>query len=99
MAYRLIIAWQVATASVLVFATLWMLSGWRDARRFAAAKPAAVLGLTLGLLLYGLGFTVIGGEWFAMWQSHIWNGLDSAARFTLLDGLVLSSMFLIAPDA
>ncbi len=31
-----------------------------------------------------------------MWQSHDWNGLDSAARFILLDGIVL--LVLLAPD-
>lgn len=96
LAYWLIIAWQVATAALLVLAALWMLSGLRDPRRFAAARSTAIVGLTFGLLLYGLGFTVVGGEWFAMWQSHAWNGLDSAARFVLLDGVIL--LFLISPD-
>ncbi len=68
----------------------------RDHHRFLAAKPLGILGLTFGLLLYGFGITIVGGEWFAMWQSKIWNGLDSAARFMLLDGLVL--LVLLMPE-
>src|SRR6201992_4245528 len=96
LAYWSIIAWQAAAAAILVVAVQRMAAGCRDPRRFAAAKITPVPGLTLGLLLYGLVFTVIGGEWFAMWQSHTWNGLDSAARFVLLDGVTL--LIVIAPE-
>ena len=41
------------------------------------------------LLLFGLGFIGIGGEWFAMWQSSDWNGLDAASRNVTLAGLAL----------
>ncbi len=88
-AYWLIIAWEIVIAAVLVFASGWLLLACRDEQRFERAKPVAVAGLTLGLLLYGLGFTIIGGEWFMMWQSKTWNSLDSASRFTLLEGIVL----------
>jgi hypothetical protein len=27
------------------------------------------------------GFMVVAGEWFAMWQSTIWNGQEAAFRF------------------
>jgi predicted small integral membrane protein len=93
-AYRLIIAWEIVTAAVLVFASGRLLLACRDRERFELAKPVAVAGLTLGLLLYGLGFTIIGGEWFMMWQSKTWNSLDSAARFTLLEGIVLLALLM-----
>jgi len=35
---------------------------------------------------------VIGGEWFAMWQSNTWNGLASAER--ILSFLVLTLILL-----
>jgi predicted small integral membrane protein len=41
------------------------------------------------LLLFGAGFIAIGGEWFVMWQSGDWNGLDAALRVFLLSGVVL----------
>jgi predicted small integral membrane protein len=37
----------------------------------------------LVVLFFG-GFIVIGGEWFQMWRSTAWNGLDPAFRNTVL---------------
>ena len=97
-AYILIIAWEAATAIVLAYATARLLAAsGRGSTAFAVAKGPAVLGLTMALLLYGLGFSVIGGEWFAMWQSQTWNGLTSAARFILLAGIVLIVLLLPEP--
>jgi predicted small integral membrane protein len=31
----------------------------------------------------------VGGEWFQMWQSQIWNGQESAFRFIGSIGLIL----------
>ena len=53
------------------------------------AKGVAVAGLTMGLLLYVVGFLVIAGEWFAMWQSETWNGQPAASRFVVFIGVVL----------
>jgi predicted small integral membrane protein len=39
-----------------------------------------------------LGFEVIGGEWFAMWQSPTWNGLAAAER--IVSFLVLALILL-----
>lgn len=96
-AYWAIIGWEICAAAILSVAAIRLAAASRDQHRFLAAKPLGVLGLTFGLLLYGFGITVVGGEWFAMWQSKIWNGLDSAARFFLLDGLVL--LGLLMPEA
>jgi predicted small integral membrane protein len=81
-AYVSIIAIESLTA-VLCGAGAWRM--W-DARRKAAvlfhrAKRMAVVGLTLGMLLWLGGFMPIGGEWFGMWMSTQWNGLTSAFRF------------------
>ena len=51
-----------------------------DAITFHAAKNWAVAGLIIGIIIWFLGFEVVGGEWFAMWQSSTWNGLGSAER-------------------
>ncbi|HYK45462.1 MAG TPA: DUF2165 domain-containing protein [Parafilimonas sp.] len=63
-----------------------------DAARFHASKNWAVAGITIGIILWFLGFEVIGGEWFAMWQSTTWNGLASAER--IVDFLVLTLILL-----
>lgn len=47
---------------------------------FHASKNWAVAGIIIGIIIWFLGFEVIGGEWFAMWQSATWNGLAAAER-------------------
>ncbi|RNG20694.1 DUF2165 domain-containing protein [Streptomyces botrytidirepellens] len=91
-AYVAIIVWETLAALVLLAATaLWGMSlresengsGIRRARR------AGTVGLLMLMLLFGAGFIAIGGEWFSMWQSKSWNGLDAATRVFLLSGIVL----------
>jgi predicted small integral membrane protein len=45
------------------------------------AKVYAIAAATLAFLVWFLGFVVVGGEWFEMWQSKIWNGQEAAFRF------------------
>lgn len=88
-AYVAVIVWETLAALVLLAATWFWITGLRrDA--YDRARAASTVGLVMVLLLFGVGFLAIGGEWFAMWQSSDWNGLDAAARnlalaaFTLL---------------
>jgi predicted small integral membrane protein len=71
-AYWLIIAAEIVVALVLWLGVLRVLAniGRPD---FSRATATAVTGLTLGFLLYSVGFVAVGGEWFAMWQSEIWS--------------------------
>ena len=55
-----------------------------------------MVGLTLGFMLWQVGFMTIGGEWFGMWQSAQWNGVPSAFRFVMVILGVL--IFLALPD-
>ena len=64
----------------------------KDAHSFHAAKNWGIAGITIGIIVWFLGFEVIGGEWFAMWQSSTWNGLAAAER--ILSFLVLTLIFL-----
>ena len=68
----------------------------KDAHSFHAAKNWGIAGITIGIIVWFLGFEVIGGEWFAMWQSSIWNGLAAAER--ILSFLVLTLIFLHLRD-
>jgi predicted small integral membrane protein len=98
LAFGLIILCQVATAVLLWIGVVRLGRTLRaDRPTHLAARSWAITGLTLGLLLYGLGFIVIGGEWFAMWQSQTWNGQDKAAIFVLLIGLTL--LHLTGPES
>jgi predicted small integral membrane protein len=67
-----------------------------DAGTFNRAKSPAVIGLTLGFLLWQVGFMSIGGEWFGMWQSKEWNGVPSAFHFLMTIIAVL--IFVAMPD-
>ena len=94
--YWIIILWETATALMLwIGVARLLLSG--SAAAFAGAKGPAVLGLTMGFILYAVGFVDIGGEWFAMWQSQIWNGQRTAFEFLTLISAVL--IILLIPEA
>jgi predicted small integral membrane protein len=96
-AYALIIAAEIAVA-VLCWIGAFMLTRQlrADAAAFNRAKPLAVIGLTLGFLLWQVGFMSIGGEWFGMWMSKEWNGVPSAFRFVMVIlGVVI---FVALPD-
>ena len=60
-----------------------------DPEVFHACKNWSIAGLLIGITIWFLGFEVVGGEWFSMWQSQDWNGLDSANRMVTFIGLVL----------
>ncbi|MET8830600.1 DUF2165 domain-containing protein [Streptomyces sp. NPDC004610] len=83
-AYVAIIVWETAAALVLIAGT-WFWAR-RDTER---ARRWSTYGLLMLMLLFGAGFIAIGGEWFAMWQSEDWNGLDAATRVFLMSGVVL----------
>ncbi|GHE00453.1 DUF2165 domain-containing protein [Streptomyces alanosinicus] len=83
-AYVLIIAWETLSALVLIWGTyLWA------RRRGDLARRVSTYGLLMLLLLFGAGFIGIGGEWFSMWQSKAWNGLEAATRIFTLSGIAL----------
>ena len=97
-AYVVIIASEAVTALLC-----WIGAGLltrhirADARIFNRAKTVAVAGLTLGFLLWQVGFMTIGGEWFGMWQSKDWNGVPSAFRFVMVIAAVL--ILVALPDS
>ncbi|MGW2700916.1 DUF2165 domain-containing protein [Streptomyces sp. NPDC001340] len=83
-AYVAIIVWESVAALVLIWGTwLWTRRDHDRARRWST------YGLLMLVLLFGAGFIAIGGEWFSMWQSKTWNGLDAATRVFLLSGVAL----------
>jgi predicted small integral membrane protein len=43
-------------------------------------------------------YRAIGGEWFGMWQSSVWNGEQSAFRFHMTIVAVLIYLVLPEPD-
>ncbi|MFI8892072.1 DUF2165 domain-containing protein [Streptomyces paradoxus] len=93
-AYVGIIVWETVAALVLIYGSwLWARRDDLNARRMST------YGLLMVMLLFGAGFIGIGGEWFSMWQSEDWNGLDAATRVFLFSGVVLIVNQLSAPRA
>jgi predicted small integral membrane protein len=98
-AYAIIIAVEVLTAALCWLGALRLVRQLRGAvQDFSHAKRTAVAGLTLGLMLWQVGFIAIGGEWFGMWMSQQWNGLPSAFRYLTMTLGVLIFVALPDPD-
>ena len=96
--YWLIIAWEFVTRDPCMVGV-----GEPDPRvaqtravSFNERKRVAVVALTLSLLMWLVAFLDVGGEWFLMWQSHIWNGQEEAFRMFVIVGFVL--LLLLQPD-
>ena len=93
--YLVIIAAESGTAVLCWIGVLSLLANLRDASSsFNRAKRWSIAGLTLGFLTWQVGFMAIGGEWFEMWQSTVWNGEESAFRFhmTMIAVLIYVAM-------
>ncbi|MEV0316978.1 DUF2165 domain-containing protein [Streptomyces sp. NPDC050658] len=98
-AYVAIIAWETLAALVLGTATVLWARGLRRPEGLRRARRAGTIGLLMLLLLFGVGFIGIGGEWFAMWQSENWNGLDAATRIVTITGIALIVTHLPSKEA
>ncbi len=80
-AYWLIILGQAISGLLLALGTvrLWQ-ARHASGASFNRAKGFVVAGALAAFIVWFFMFMVIGGEWFAMWQSKIWNGQDAAFR-------------------
>lgn len=94
--------WLIIAGEGLTF-LLFFLGGFRmlaartaTGAEFDASKRLMIMGATVGFLVWFLGFMVVGGEWFLMWQSSTWNGQDAAFKFymTILGVLI----FVVQPE-
>jgi predicted small integral membrane protein len=80
--YGLVIAGEGLTFILLALGSIVL---WRARRESGAdfdyAKRLLVTGHAAGFVVWFFAFTVVEGEWFAMWQSKMWNGQEAAFRF------------------
>lgn len=91
--FWLIVAAEAATALLcLVGAAILLRAHGSGAQEFHAAKGIAFAGLALGFALWFGAFMVIGGQWFASWQSKVWSGRESAFMFYSAIGLVFLAL-------
>jgi predicted small integral membrane protein len=96
-AYVGIILWEAASALVLLTAAFAFLRGFRHGE-FSRARRMGSIGLLMVFLLFFGGFMTIGGEWFQMWRSNAWNGLDPAFRHAALSAIGLVLIHLPSKD-
>ena len=95
--YICIIAAETLTA-VLCWVGAFAMLRQRNANAavFNRSKALAIAGLTLGFLVWQVGFMSVGGEWFGMWMSKTWNGVPDAFRFFITIIAVL--IYVVLPD-
>ena len=92
--YCLIIMLEGLTGILLLVAGIKMSSSIRSTDKYNQGKGLAILGLTLGTLIYGFAFFTIGAEWFYSWQAKIWNSKNASASlliYCLLSLIYISS--------
>jgi len=84
--YWIIILTEVIVAILLWAGELKLLS--KNKKRQEKGILYARRGVILSMILWFGYFITIGGEWFAMWQSSTWNGLDPAFRMFVISGII-----------
>ena len=96
LAYGLIILAEFLTGLLLLIGAIGLLKNIHSPLAFKRAKNWAYLGCLVGFLLWFFGFIVIGGEWFCMWQSEKWNGIEPAFRFLVI--IMFTLLFTAMPE-
>lgn len=88
--YWSIIIWELAAAVLCWIGVVQLARTFgKSNAKFNEAKCFGFAGLGVGLMLWFFAFMTVGGEWFVMWQSDSWNGLDAAFRMFAVMGIVL----------
>lgn len=83
--YWLIISLELIISFCFIKAFLKMLSSMKSSTdAFGEAKSSAFIGVAFGMILWFLSFTIIGAEWFGMWQSTQWNATATAKSNLLI---------------
>ncbi len=98
-AYIAIIAWELITALVLIAGFIWCIRNQLADYPLPMAHKLSSLGWVMQLTLFGVGFLAIGGEWFQMWQSSKWNGLQAALQHVIIAAFGLALAHLATKDS
>jgi predicted small integral membrane protein len=97
LAYGFIIFAEFLTGALLLIGAISLLKNIHSPLAFNKAKNWVYLGCLTGFLLWFFGFIVVGGEWFCMWQSEKWNGIEAAFRFVVL--MMFTLLFTALPES
>jgi len=96
--YWTIILTEAAIAVLSWWGSVKLLRNVKSAAAFAQSKTVGVAALTLACCLWLVPFLTIGGEWFLMWQSRVWNGQEEAFRMFVVCAFVLVYITLREPE-
>lgn len=88
-AYIGVIVWESLAALVLIGACIAWLRAFIIRGSYDLARTLSTIGLLMIIVLFFGGFITVGGEWFQMWRSTSWNGLDPAFRNAVLAAITL----------
>lgn len=95
--YWFIIAGEAVVFVLFALSTLAMFRARNGtAASFNTAKNWVHGAACVGFMVWFLGFMVVGGEWFSMWQSSDWNGQEGAFQFYMTILAVL--IYVVLPD-
>jgi predicted small integral membrane protein len=97
LAYGFIIFAEFLTGILLLIGAIDLFKNIHFPLAFKRAKNWIYLGCLTGFLLWFFGFIVVGGEWFCMWQSEKWNGIEAAFRFVVIIMFIL--VFIAMPES
>ena len=95
-AYAVIIFLEASIGPINLAAAGLMISAIRtsDSTCFSRAKGVAIIGLTIGFILWLCAFMIVGAEWFLMWQSPSWNGSNRClSTFSIILGSLIFLMY------
>jgi len=97
-AFWSIVAGEGIATALFAWGTVELMRARKSkARVFHQAKRLFFAGAGCAFLIWFVGFTAVGGEWFAMWQSQTWNGQQPA--FRIIASILLVLIFVAQPDA
>lgn len=92
-----IIVAELLAATLLLVACVHFVRAFLGKAGFERARIWGTAGLSVMMLVFAGGFIAVGGEWFQMWRSVDWNGLEPAFRNAVLAGLGLVLLHLPSP--
>ncbi|WP_305810543.1 DUF2165 family protein [Photobacterium leiognathi] len=89
-----IIAGELVAGFFCTFGSLVMLKNIRK-DKFEFGQSLYLIGGTVALFVWFLGFATIGAEWFQMWASK-WNGQMKAYAF--ISFIVMTMVYVVMPS-
>ena len=87
--YGAIITAQFSAAIFAFIGTVGLALTIHDVKEFHATKKFSVISVIIALLVWFVGFGVIGTEWFNSWQSPTWTAEPHGFRKTVFCLLLL----------